>query len=64
MNTGGADARVFEGDDSNYVRFSKLLAKAIAEGRVDGKHRCPTCGMRYKTEAESMNCCGVMARSA
>jgi hypothetical protein len=64
MKNGGAEIRVLESDDNNYVRFSKLLAKAVSEGRVDGKFRCATCGMRYKNEPESQNCCGVMARSA
>jgi hypothetical protein len=38
MENGGADALVHETDD-NYVKFSKLLARAVAEGRVDGKWR-------------------------
>lgn len=41
----------------DYRMFSKLLAKADAEGRIDGKHRCPMCGMRYNSDAESTNCC-------
>jgi hypothetical protein len=52
------------GDDENYVKFTKLLARAVAEGRVDGRYRCPVCGMRYKHEAEMMNCCVQVARSA
>lgn len=44
-------------DDENYVMFSKLLAEAVAEGRIDGKYRCPTCGMRYKNSTESTDCC-------
>ena len=59
----GMDTLVL-GSDESYVKFSKLLARATAEGRVDGKHRCPTCGMRYKNEAEAINCCAHCARSA
>jgi hypothetical protein len=39
------------------VKFAKLLAKASAEGRVDGKHRCRLCGMKYNSEAEAGMCC-------
>ena len=59
----GTDTLVL-GTDENYVKFSRLLAKATAEGRVDGKFRCPTCGMRYKNDAEAANCCTQVARSA
>ena len=59
----GQDTLVLESDDS-YVKFSKLLARAIAEGRIDGKYRCPVCGMRYNNEFECHNCCAPMARSA
>jgi hypothetical protein len=62
MNDGG-DTLVLESDES-YVKFSKLLAKALAEGRIDGRYRCQVCGMRYNTDAESMNCCAPVARSA
>jgi len=63
MNRGGTDTLVL-GSDENYVKFSKLLAKAVSEGRVDGRFRCPVCGMRYKMEAEMQNCCVQVARSA
>lgn len=59
----GEDTLVFEHDE-NYVRFSKLLAKAAVEGRIDGKYRCQVCGMRYNNDAESANCCAPVARSA
>ena len=59
----GAVALVL-GSDDNYVKFSKLLAKAESEGRIDGKFRCPTCGMRFKIDAEAANCCAQVARSA
>jgi hypothetical protein len=64
MGDGVADTRILENDDRSYVKFNRLLAKAQAEGRVDGKHRCPTCGMRFKSDAEAANCCAVVARSA
>jgi hypothetical protein len=62
MNVGG-DTLVIESDE-NYVRYTKLLAKALAEGRVDGKYRCQVCGMRFRAEAEMQNCCAPVARSA
>ena len=43
----------------NYVKFHRLLAKAEAEGRLDGKHRCPVCGMRYLTAREADECCRI-----
>ncbi len=46
-----------EEEDENYVMFSKLLAEAYAEGRVNGKYHCRVCGMRYKNSAESTTCC-------
>jgi hypothetical protein len=64
MKNGGADTRVLESDDGSYVKFDRLLAKARSEGRVDGKYRCPMCGMRYHTVPDAMNCCAVVAQSA
>ena len=62
MKNGGVEL-VYESDE-NYVKFSKLLARALTEGRVDGRFKCPTCGMRFRTEADSANCCAQVARSA
>jgi hypothetical protein len=45
----------------NYVKFHRLLAKAEAEGRLDGKFLCPVCGMRYLTSQEADDCCRVIA---
>jgi hypothetical protein len=59
----GEDTLVLENDE-NYVRFSKLLAKAADEGRIDGKFRCQVCGMRYNNDADGSNCCAPVARSA
>ena len=64
MSDGGAEVRILESDDHSYVKFNRLLEKAQAEGRVDGKHRCPTCGMRFRNDAEAANCCAQVARSA
>ena len=47
--------------DKNYVKYHRLLAKAEAEGRLDGKHVCPVCGMRYLTEQEADDCCRIIA---
>ena len=59
----GTDTLVLERDE-NYVKFSKLLARAEAEGRIDGRFRCVMCGMRFRVEAEAANCCVQVARSA
>ncbi len=45
----------------NYVKFHRLLAKAEADGRLDGKYRCPVCGMRYLTEGEADDCCRIIS---
>lgn len=55
------DTLVRENDD-NYVKFSKLLEKAVTEGRVDGKYKCPVCGMRYNDSQRSYECCAKVAR--
>ena len=41
--------------EDQYVKFTKLLEKATTEGRVDGKHRCMVCGMRFNEEKDSDN---------
>ncbi|MFH1367348.1 MAG: hypothetical protein ABIH38_05230 [Patescibacteria group bacterium] len=43
----------------DYVKFQRLLAKAEAEGRLDGKHVCPVCGMRYLWAREADDCCRI-----
>ena len=40
-----------------YVKYHRLLAKAEKEGRIDGKYRCPVCGMRFMTFDEADACC-------
>lgn len=49
-------------NDTNYVKYTKLLAKAVSEGRVDGKFRCPVCGMRFNEEKASFDCCAKVPR--
>jgi hypothetical protein len=43
--------------DQPSATFEILLRKAEQDGRLTGKYRCPTCGMRYKTEREASSCC-------
>ncbi|MBN2070522.1 MAG: hypothetical protein JW814_03605 [Candidatus Krumholzibacteriota bacterium] len=45
----------------NYVKFHRLLAKAEADGRLDGKYRCPVCGMRFHYEKEADDCCRIIS---
>ncbi len=40
-----------------YVKYHRLLAKAEKEGRIDGRYRCPVCGMRFMTFDEADACC-------
>jgi hypothetical protein len=49
--------------DQPSATFEMLLKKAEQEGRLNGKYKCPVCGMRYKKEREALACCGgIMAR--
>jgi len=45
----------------DYVKFQRLLAKAEADGRLDGKYPCPVCGMRYIHQREADECCRIIA---
>ncbi len=45
--------------EKNFVKFERLLAKAEAEGRIDGPHKCLTCGMRYLSKDDADGCCRV-----
>ena len=47
--------------DKNYVKFHRLLAKAEVEGRLDGKHVCPVCGMRFLSAKEADGCCRIVS---
>ena len=51
-------------NDTNYVKYTKLLAKAVSEGRVDGKFRCTVCGMRSHDEKATSECCAKVPRHA
>jgi hypothetical protein len=63
---GGADmTRVAKEDillqkDKSYVKFHRLLAKAEAEGRLDGRFQCPVCGMKFTSPKEADECCRIV----
>ena len=40
------------------------IERAIAEGRVYGKFRCPRCGMRSNDSTEAAECCKDVGPSA
>jgi hypothetical protein len=46
--------------DKSYVKFERLLAKAAAEGRIDGDYKCLVCGMRFVEKGEADNCCKIL----
>ena len=41
----------------NDSEASSATDRAIEEGRVHGKYRCPRCGMRSKLKKEAADCC-------
>lgn len=45
--------------EEKYIKFHRLLAKAEAEGRLDGKYQCPVCGMKYLSASEADECCRI-----
>lgn len=49
-------------DEDGYVKFAQLLAQAASEGRLNGRYRCPVCGMRYGVKDEVARCCAPMKR--
>lgn len=55
------DTLVLE-QEEQFVKFTKLLARAWQEGRVDGPFRCPVCGMRFRQEKDSLDCCARVPR--
>ncbi len=55
------DTLVLEQEEP-FVKFSRLLERAVSEGRVDGPFRCPVCGMRFKMEKDSADCCSRVPR--
>jgi hypothetical protein len=60
MKEEGKDATILQ-KDKNYVKFHRLLAKAEAEGRLDGKFQCPVCGMKYLSSIEADECCRIIS---
>jgi len=42
---------------TKYVKYHRLHALAEREGRIDGKYRCPVCGMRFLAFDEADVCC-------
>ena len=60
MKREGQEATILK-KDKNYVKFHRLLAKAEADGRLDGKYRCPVCGMRYLSDREADECCRIIS---
>ncbi len=60
MNNKGKDKPVLK-KGKNYVKFHRLLAKAEASGRLDGKFQCPVCGMHFNTSVEAEGCCRIDA---
>ena len=55
---GVADDEILVRDES-FVKYDRLLNKAEKEGRIDGPHKCLTCGMRYLTKEEAEDCCKI-----
>ncbi|MBC8367193.1 hypothetical protein H8E52_07275 [bacterium] len=54
----GSGVLVRDVDSSTkYVKYHRLHAIAEREGRIDGKYRCPVCGMRYLAFDEADVCC-------
>jgi len=43
--------------EESFVKYERLLAKAEQEGRIDGPHKCLTCGMRYLSKEDAEDCC-------
>ena len=48
--------------DEPSATFEMLLKKAEREGRIGGKHQCPVCGMKFKSEKDANSCCRGIAR--
>jgi hypothetical protein len=45
--------------DKEYVKFVQLLRRAERDGRLDGKHTCKLCGMKFQTTADAAECCKI-----
>jgi hypothetical protein len=48
--------------DHPSATYEMLLQKAEREGRIGGKHNCPVCGMKYRSEKEALDCCKGIVR--
>jgi len=46
--------------DESFVKYDRLLEKAESEGRIDGPHKCLTCGMKYLSKEDAEECCRIM----
>ena len=51
------DGSFFLRKERTNTTYDLLLRKAIKEGRVGGRFRCPVCGMRYSRQKEAATCC-------
>ncbi len=40
-----------------FVKYDQLIARAEKEGRINGRHRCIVCGMRYNEKDAAEDCC-------
>ncbi len=45
--------------EKNFVKYDRLLARAEAEGRIDGPNKCLICGMRYLAKEDADQCCRI-----
>ena len=53
----GSEEDILIKKDRTSSTYDILLEKAVKEGRVGGKYRCPVCGMHFKVEREASACC-------
>lgn len=42
---------------TNSTTYNMLIEKAEKDGRLNGAHRCPICGMKFHTTSEAEICC-------
>ncbi len=56
------DGPLFVEDDDDFQKnptIGRAYKRALKEGRVNGPHKCPVCGMKFLTEWEADDCCWV-----
>ena len=41
----------------NESEANAAMEESLKEGRVNGKYRCPRCGMRNRLKSEALDCC-------